>query len=360
MIENLIWPVAAAMTALVVAVLAIPAFRSGAARERLDFDKAIFADQLAELERDVGRGLIGRSEADAAANEIKRRLLVASKADGREPWQAPRAAGLALLVLPLLSLPIYWKIGSPALQDVPLAARLAAAEQSDDIEAQLAKVELYLKDHPRDAKGWELLIPAYMQMGRYGDAAAAIAKKMEAAGSNPEDLANYAEALAFESKGMVPAEAVRALDVALKLDPKMPKARYYRALALKQEGKAGEAKAAFEALLADAPPDAPWRGAVVTELARPPSLSQEQIAAGQAMKPDDRTAMIRSMVDGLEQKLGATSEDLEGWSKLIRARSVLGEMDKAKAAYARALAIFKAKPEAVASLNALAQELNVQ
>jgi cytochrome c-type biogenesis protein CcmH len=70
--------------------------------------------------------------------------------------------------------------------------------------------------------------------------------------------------------------------------------------------------------------------------------------------------MIRAMVDGLEQKLGGAGDDLEGWSRLIRARSVLGEIDKAKAAYTRALEIFKAKPEAVASLNDLAKELNVQ
>jgi cytochrome c-type biogenesis protein CcmH len=209
-------------------------------------------------------------------------------------------------------------------------------------------------------KGWEVLIPVYMRMGRYDDVAAAIASKMDAGGTNAEDLASYAEALVLAGKGLVSAEAARAVDAALKLNPKIPKARFFRALALKQEGKAEEAKVALEALLADAPPNAPWRGAVVEELARPPALSQEQVAAGQAMKPEDRTAMIRSMVDGLEQKLGGTSEDLEGWSKLIRARSVLGDMDKAKAAYARALEIFKAKPEALASLNSLAKELNVQ
>lgn len=360
MIENLIWPVAAAMTALVVAVLAVPAFRDGSARGRLDFDKAIFTDQLAELERDVGRGLIGRAEADAAANEIKRRLLAASKADRGEVWQAPRAAGLAMLVLPLLALPIYWKIGSPAVKDVPHAARLASAEQGDDVEAQIAKVEQYLRGHPKDVKGWELLIPVYMRMGRYGDAASAIASKMDAGGSTAGDLSSYAEALVLDGKGLVSAEAIRALDAALKLDPKIPKARFFRALAMKQEGKADAAKAALEALLSDAPADAPWRGAVVEELARPTALSQDQLAAGQAMKPGDRNAMILAMVDSLEQKLGGTSEDIEGWSKLIRARSVLGDVDKARAAYARAIEIFKAKPEALASLNSLAKELNVQ
>lgn len=43
--------------------------------------------------------------------------------------------------------------------------------------------------------------------------------------------------------------------------------------------------------------------------------------------------MIRSMVDGLERKLAADGADLDGWLRLIRARGVLGEADKARQSY---------------------------
>ena len=55
----------------------------------------------------------------------------------------------------------------------------------------------------------------------------------------------------------------------------MPKARFFDGLALKQEGKTAEAKASFEAFLADSPADAPWRPMLEAELrdlgARPPA-----------------------------------------------------------------------------------------
>jgi cytochrome c-type biogenesis protein CcmH len=70
--------------------------------------------------------------------------------------------------------------------------------------------------------------------------------------------------------------------------------------------------------------------------------------------------MIRTMVDGLEEKLKADGSDLGGWLRLIRARGVLGDTGKAKAAYDRARNQFKDKPEALAQLDGLAREMNIQ
>jgi cytochrome c-type biogenesis protein CcmH len=70
--------------------------------------------------------------------------------------------------------------------------------------------------------------------------------------------------------------------------------------------------------------------------------------------------MIRSMVDGLEEKLKADGNDLDGWLRLIRARVVLGDTDKAKLAYDTAKAQFKDNPQAIAALDGLAKEMNIQ
>jgi cytochrome c-type biogenesis protein CcmH len=122
----------------------------------------------------------------------------------------------------------------------------------------------------------------------------------------------------------------------------MPKARYFHGLALKQEGKIEEARAVFQALLADSPQDASWRPAVEAELA------------------SDQAETIKAMVDGLEARLNTDGSDLEGWQRLIRSRSVLGEMDKAKATLATARERFKDKPDALASLTALAKEVGIE
>ena len=168
---------------------------------------------------------------------------------------------------------------------------------------------------------------------------------------------------AMANQGLVDAEAHGIILRALALDPKLPKARFYDALALKQEGKMEEAKAAFEAFLADTPADAPWRDMLVAEMqalsSRPPALDQQTMQDAAAMSPEDQQAMIRSMVDGLEEKLKIDGTDLEGWLRLIRARGVLGERDKARAAYDTAKARFTDNQQALAALDGLAKEMNI-
>lgn len=77
------------------------------------------------------------------------------------------------------------------------------------------------------------------------------------------------------------------------------------------------------------------------------------------MSPDDQSAMIRGMVDGLAARLEKQPNDVEGWSRLIRSRVVMKEQDKAKAALVRAREIFADKPDALATLGATARELGL-
>lgn len=84
------------------------------------------------------------------------------------------------------------------------------------------------------------------------------------------------------------------------------------------------------------------------------------MAAASGMSGEDKATMIAGMIDGLEQRLGTTSTDMEGWLRLIRARSVNSELGKAKQSLALARTIFKDKPEALASLAALSRELGLE
>src|SRR5690349_13703563 len=73
MLNFLIFAALAAAVILAVSWPVLKARTGGPARAQ--YDEAVFRDQLAELERDKARGLIGGSEAEAARNEIARRLL---------------------------------------------------------------------------------------------------------------------------------------------------------------------------------------------------------------------------------------------------------------------------------------------
>lgn len=364
----MIWIVFAAMTAAVLGALLWPVVKSKPAEtvaERAAYDRAVFRDQLAELDRDVERGTIGQAEADAARNEIARRLIAAAQEPGRRP--VPRftwAAIAATLIVPAVALPLYLKAGNPQLPDVPHAWRMANAEANGDMDALIEKVELHLQANPDDLQGWQILAPAYRRAQRWDDAVEAYRNIVRLSPPDAANVADYGEALVMANQGMVPAPAHALFEEALKLDPRLPKARFYDALALKQEGKAEEARAAFDAFLKDTPADAPWRPMLLAEMqdtkAKPPALDQQTMADASSMSASDQQAMIRSMVDGLEQKLAANPDNLDGWLRLIRARSVLGDTDKAKAAYKKALAQYSGNEDALAQISALGKDMNIQ
>ncbi len=65
-----------ALTTFAVALLLAPLIlrgRGAAARDA--YNLAVYRDQLAELERDVERGVLSPAEAEAAKSEIGRRIL---------------------------------------------------------------------------------------------------------------------------------------------------------------------------------------------------------------------------------------------------------------------------------------------
>lgn len=361
-----IWLVFAGLTAAVVGLLALPFLRRNrAAPQRASFDRAVYADQLAELDRDRARGIVGEAEAEAARNEISRRLI---QANVGEREAGPRRLPLAVagLLLVPAALPLYLLAGNPRLPDVPLKPRLDMAVENQDYMALIAKVERHLARNPGDVEGWKVLAPAYRKLQRWNDAAQAFANIARLAPADAGARVDRAEMLVFANDGMVTADAARGFAEALRLDPRLPKARFFQGLALKQEGKTDAARAAFARLLADTPPDAGWRPMLEAEIAsldsRAPVLTREQIAAGESMAAPDRQSMIRGMVDGLEKRLQENSMDLDGWLRLIRARTVLNESDKARSALARARQHFKlmGNPEALASLESLAREVGIE
>jgi cytochrome c-type biogenesis protein CcmH len=60
------------------------------------------------------------------------------------------------------------------------------------------------------------------------------------------------------------------------------------------------------------------------------------MAAAAQMEPQQRQQMIIGMVEGLAEKLKKDGSDFEGWMRLVRAYTVLGDRDKARSAAADA------------------------
>lgn len=372
----LFWIAISLLTAVVALALLMPLFRGATqARERAAGEVAVYRDQIAELQRDCREGLISPEEAEYARAEIARRLLAAAREDGpAESGFGKRSLAqlFVILAVPAIGLGVYLNVGSPGTPAAPLAARLE--NPGNNVELLVAKAERHLAQNPGDGAGWDVLAPIYFRMGRVDDSEMAYRNALRLNGPDAARLNGLAETLMAQADGIVTADARSAFEEAQRLSPGEPRSRYYLALALEQAGKAAEAKAAFEALAKDSPPDAPWQGLVAQHVARNgggPTIAAAQnpnapghptaadVEAAETMSSGDRTEMIRGMVSGLDAKLRQDPKNFEGWMRLIRSYAVLKDEERALDALKTGLRTFPAEGQEGAQLVALARDLGL-
>src|SRR6202166_4994419 len=342
----MLWFVFALMTAAAIFAVLWPLRRGG--RTQCDGrEAAVYKDQLAEIDRDVAAGLIGSAEAQAARVEISRRLLASVDSPRDQPvasdirWRRSVAV-LALVGLPVVAIALYLPIGSPRLGDFPLAQRSRAPDVTQPLDNLVAQVEEHLEKNPTDGRGWGVLAPVLARLGRFDEAVRAYRNSITYNGDSAERRANLGEAIAGAAGGVVTAEAKAEFERAIALNADDAKASYFLGLAAEQDGRASEAASIWRAMLAKAPPAAPWRPLVQAALARvgggstAPVLSDDAVAAAKDMNEADRSAMIRGMVERLASRLKQNGDDVEGWLRLVRAYMVMGDRDKAKGALTEA------------------------
>jgi cytochrome c-type biogenesis protein CcmH len=358
----MVWLVLAGMAACAVLAALWPLLRPSrnAKADPAANEAAFYKAQLEEIRRDVERGLLPQGEAESARAEAARRLIATASSPVQAPPPARRtrlaAAVLIAVGLPAVAFVLYARLGQPMLPDEPLASRKVAPQSNGEIEAAVAAVEARLIAKPDDGKGWAVIAPVYMRLERYADAAHAYAEALRVLGEDPLRRAAYGEALVAAAGGVVTDEARQAFDRALTDQPGQPQARYYLALAAEQEGKKADAIRDYQSLLADSPPDAPWRSMVNAHLA---ALNGAPAPAGAAAIPEAQRPMIEGMVSKLATRLASNGGSIDEWSRLIRAYTVLHEADKAKAALVDAHKALATDANAVASLDALAHDLGL-
>lgn len=335
-------------------------------------DIEVYRDQLRELEREVEGGLIGPQEAEQARAEIGRRILKASDDAG-----AARAGGngalvratalAAVLAVPLISWGLYGLIGSPDLPARPLAQRLGQDPSDATVDELIARAEAHLANSPGDARGWQVLAPVYMRLGRFADAETALRNILRLSGDSAELRAALGEAITAGARGIVTSDAEAAFSAALALDPGDPRARFFLALARAQEGRLEDARAAWQKLRSDEPEGSPWReaaGAAIRRAGPPPGPvapgpTQDDIAAAEGLSQEDRRSMILTMVAGLDDKLRENPADADGWRRLIRSYMVLDRPQEARAALRRGVAALGPETDEGRALAGFARQLGM-
>ena len=116
---------------------------------RAEYDMQIYQDQLQELKHDAGNGLITSEEERSAQIEVARRIL---KADGdlNSPQNSPitvinpRLALFVGFLIPIVTLGIYFFIGSPNLVS-PFSSQIDSNLAKENTKPKMNSLILELK-----------------------------------------------------------------------------------------------------------------------------------------------------------------------------------------------------------------------
>ena len=364
-------------------------------------DLAVYRDQLSEIERDIERGVLTPEQASAARIEVQRRILNADQRIKKDVKAHPKpkngtalrpmAAGLFVLFL-IGGIGLYLDLGSPTMPDRPIASRgdeinaIRQAQAMDQdrkevLNRAVSDLSQKLIENPDNIKGWELLGASLMALGRPAEAQTAFLEAVKLSGRDGDYLAMYAESLIRADNGQINAIARGALNEAAKSDSADPRIQYYLGLADIQDGNYEAAIDRWIALANGAPADAAWLPMVVSRIQdaaaaqgidiegrltvkqAPPMVAgptEDDVKAAQEMTPEERQEMIASMVNNLAERLKDNPDNPEGWARLIRAYSVIGDREKTQSAYESAHRQFADQPELLSRLNGLASELGLK
>ena len=402
------WILAAALTAITALAILSPLRRGrGGAAPAAAYDLRVYRDQLAEVERDLDRGVIGPDDAQRLRAEIGRKVL---DADRRAALSAPAARGgralwpaVALVAMLAGAVALYLREGVPGAPDMPLAERFAAADAAyrdrpTQAEAEaaapvrpapdlsqadpeyLAMID-QLRDavgrNPDDQQGLALLASNEMRLGNLAAARAAQQRLVDLRGDQADavQLMQLATLMVDAAGGVVTPEAEAVLRRALTLDPTQPQARYLQGVLLIQNGRPDRAFPLWRGLLDEGPEGAPWIApirAAIQDLAwlagddeyrapAPPAADlpgpdADALAAAEDLSPEDRARMIQDMVDRLQQRLATEGGSPEEWARLIAALAMLDQRDQATAILTEARQRFGSAPDALAPIERAATE----
>lgn len=330
------WSIAIAVTAIACAALfyAAAGRAVNAGGPESGDPNSHFKVLLNGIDADVASGKLEPAQALAARAELAREVLRARGAQRNAAGELSRVQLLSGLgAIAVISLGLYALLGHPELPARPLADRPEVAAQNIDLEAAVAQIEARLTADPDDVRGWTVIAPAYVQLGRFSDAARAYRRVIELSGPTAELQTDLAEALLLDAGDAGSPEAMSLLARAADADPDHIRSRLYLAAELMRTGVYPEAAQRWEEAIALSGGDEPWLPAARQGLA----VAQN---GGIDTSADDQREMIAGMVTTLAARLASDGGTVEEWTQLVRSYLVLGDTAAAQDAYDRAVAAY--------------------
>lgn len=229
------WVVAVALMVAVVALLAVPlAKRRTAAEGGVDHDRsniALFHDQITELERDLGQGLLSEEQFEQARLELSQRLLAEVKPAPAEAGSGTTRPGgtwryAILACVPIATVLAYLALGVPQALDPNVVDPMPGtpADHAANLDQLTHRLAERLEKNPNDTEAWVLLARSYQMLGKAPEAVKAFARAIDLVPTSAQLHADYADVQVAANDGQWTPQARASVAKALALDPAHPKA----------------------------------------------------------------------------------------------------------------------------------------
>ena len=211
---------AAALLVVALVVLLRPLLRRAPTETpvaRAQINAGIYRNQLAELDVDRDNGLLDPAVYGQSRRELERRALE-DIGDGAAPAaRSLRWPAVTLVIIaPLAAILTYVALGTPA----------AMLQQPDDHGMTMERINRMVEDlanrlekNPEDTKGWVMLGRSYKTLGRMPEAIRAFERAGEAIENDPQNLVDFAEALALADRENFQQRGAKLLERSLRLFP---------------------------------------------------------------------------------------------------------------------------------------------
>jgi len=156
----------------------------------------------------------------------------------------------------------------PSMADLTAAARLSQVERTALLGDKTQALAARLRQESGDAKGWTVLAQAYKLLGDYPQSLEAWKQAAALEPDNEGILIHYAEAiLALRQDGQkLPPEFAELTKRIRGVDPKSLEGLFFGGLAEQDAGNVSGARALWEELLGELPPDSPQRAEIQRRL----------------------------------------------------------------------------------------------
>ena len=284
----MIWLIMGVFVLGVLLYVAKPLYAKDAPTIVGDSEVADYLGQIADIDNRLKNAdkSIDVSALELAKVELQRQILTKDEAS-KDAGPQTILLSVLFIIFAFGAMGLYATLGRPDLIKVQDLTQNADLQDVSDLslEQAVAQLEQKLSRGDPNPQGWMLYARSLMSMQRYDDAVAAYEKALALTDNNPQILEEFESAKVY---------------IAQKLT-----------------------------------------GAVSSA----PGPNAEQIQAAAAMTPEARQDMIKGMVSGLSQKLKDNPNDPDGWTRLLRARKVLGQETQARADIVLLRETYQSNPE---------------